>query len=153
MAKSRSTRDISWIEELLGDESSYLLNHECITINAKKIHAPGPKFVDDILRDSDRSNTVIRNFQMLFNHGRLRGTGYLSILPVDQGIEHSAGASFAPNPDYFDPENLVKLAIEGGCSAVASTLGMLGAVSRKYAHKIPFIVKLNHNEFLLLFLK
>ena len=108
MAKSRSTRDISWIEELLGDESSYLLNHECITINAKKIHAPGPKFVDDILRDSDRSNTVLRNFQMLFNHGRLRGTGYLSILPVDQGIEHSAGASFAPNPEYFDPENLVK---------------------------------------------
>ena len=148
MAKSRSTRDISWIEELLGDESSYLLNHECITINAKKIHAPGPKFVDDILRDSDRSNTVLRNFQMLFNHGRLRGTGYLSILPVDQGIEHSAGASFAPNPDYFDPENLVKLALEGGCSAIASTLGMLGSVSRKYAHKIPFIVKLNHNEFL-----
>ena len=148
MAKSRSTRDISWIEELLGDESSYLLNHECITINAKKIHAPGPKFVDDILRDSDRSNTVLRNFQMLFNHGRLRGTGYLSILPVDQGIEHSAGASFAPNPDYFDPENLVKLALEGGCSAIASTLGMLGSGSRKYAHKIPFIVKLNHNEFL-----
>ena len=150
MAKSRSTRDISWIEERLGDESSYLLNHECKTINAKKIHAPGPKFVDDILRDSDRSNTVLRNFQMLFNHGRLRGTGYLSILPVDQGIEHSAGASFAPNPDYFDPENLVKLALEGGCSAIASTLGMLGSVSRKYAHKIPFIVKLNHNEFLLI---
>tara|TARA_B100000029_G_scaffold191601_2_gene189477 strand:+ start:7107 stop:8183 length:1077 start_codon:yes stop_codon:yes gene_type:complete len=148
MAKSRSTRDISWIEELLGDECSYLLNHNCTSVSSKSILAPGPNFVDEVVKESDRSNIVLRNFQMLFNHGRLSGTGYLSILPVDQGIEHSAGASFAPNPEYFDPENLVKLAIEGGCSAVASTLGMLGSVSRKYAHKIPFIVKLNHNEFL-----
>ena len=148
MAKSRSTSDVSWIEELLGDECSYLLNHTCTSVSSKSILAPGPNFVDEVVKESDRSNIGLRNFQMLFNHGRLSGTGYLSILPVDQGIEHSAGASFAPNPEYFDPENLVKLAIEGGCSAVASTLGMLGSVSRKYAHKIPFIVKLNHNEFL-----
>ena len=114
MAKSRSTSDVSWIEELLGDECSYLLNHTCTSVSSKSILAPGPNFVDEVVKESDRSNIVLRNFQMLFNHGRLSGTGYLSILPVDQGIEHSAGASFAPNPEYFDPENLVKLAIEGG---------------------------------------
>lgn len=112
------------------------------------LHAPGPDFVDRVWANSNRNNQVLRNMQVLYNNGRLAGTGYLSILPVDQGIEHSAGASFAPNPIYFDPENIVKLAIEGGCNAVASTYGVLGAVSRKYAHKIPFIVKINHNEFL-----
>lgn len=135
------------IKELLGADAS-LLDHKCTTIPKESLHIPGPDFVDRIWKDSDRSSQVLRNMEAIFNHGRLKGTGYLSILPVDQGIEHSAGASFSPNPEYFDPENIVKLAIEGGCNAVASTLGVLGAVSRKYAHKIPFILKLNHNEFL-----
>ena len=130
----------------LGAEADALLNHTCQTISKDALHLPGPDFVDRVVADSDRSPQVMRNLQWMLNHGRLAGTGYLSILPVDQGIEHSAGASFAPNPIYFDPENIVKLAIEGGCNAVASTLGVLGAVSRKYAHKIPFLVKINHNE-------
>ena len=136
------------IVELLGEEAGYLLEHECKTIPKELLTPPGPTFVDDVMAQTDRPNAVLRNMNALFNHGRLAGTGYLSILPVDQGVEHSAGASFAPNPIYFDPENIVKLAIEGGCNAVASTLGVLGAVARKYAHKIPFIVKLNHNELL-----
>ncbi len=136
------------VESLLGKESEYLLNYESKTIPKEQLHLPGPDFVDRVLVDSDRPPAVLRNMNMIFNHGRLAGTGYLSILPVDQGIEHSAGASFAPNPIYFDPENIVKLAIEGGCNAVASTLGVLGAVARKYAHKIPFILKINHNELL-----
>ncbi len=136
------------IIELLGEEAGYLLEHECKTIPKELLTPPGPTFVDDVMAQTDRPNAVLRNMNALFNHGRLAGTGYLSILPVDQGVEHSAGASFAPNPIYFDPENIVKLAIEGGCNAVASTLGVLGAVARKYAHKIPFIVKLNHNELL-----
>ena len=136
------------IEEILGEEAKELLEYKCNTISKEELHLPGPDFVDRILSSSDRSSNVLRNLQMVINNGRLAGTGYLSILPVDQGIEHSAGASFAPNPIYFDPENIVKLAIEGGCNAVASTLGVLGAVSRKYAHKIPFIVKINHNELL-----
>ncbi len=146
--KKASKNDLSWIESLLGDEASYLLDHKCTSIDSKNLVKPGPDFVDRVLKDSDRSNVVLRNMQTLFNHGRLGGTGYLSILPVDQGVEHSAGASFAPNPIYFDPDNIIKLAIEGGCGAVASTLGVLGSVSRKFAHKIPFILKLNHNEFL-----
>lgn len=140
--------DIDSIAGILGNEASYLLDHKCKTIDASELHLPGPAFIDEILIPSDRPNAVLRNMQLLYNSGRLAGTGYLSILPVDQGIEHSAGASFAPNPMYFDPENIVKLAIEGGCSAVASTLGVLGSVSRGYAHKIPFIVKINHNELL-----
>ncbi len=136
------------IKNLLGDEADFLLNHKCETIHKELIHSPGPNFVDQILIPSDRSVNVLRNMQTLFNHGRLGKTGYLSILPVDQGIEHSAGASFAPNPIYFDPENIVKLAIEGGCNAVVSTLGALGSVSRKYAHKIPFLLKVNHNQLL-----
>lgn len=136
------------IVDLLGDEAESLLTYECKGIPKSMLHLPGPDFVDRVVALSDRPTPVLRNFQALFNHGRLAGTGYLSILPVDQGIEHSAGASFAKNPIYFDPENIVKLAIEGGCNAVASTLGVLGAVARKYAHKIPFIVKFNHNEFL-----
>ncbi len=137
------------IYELLGKEKAeYLLNHKSTTISGDRLKIPCPDFIDKTLIDSDRSNNVLRNLQSVFGNGRLKDTGYLSILPVDQGIEHSAGASFAPNPDYFDPENIVKLAIEAGCNAVASTLGVLGAVSRKYAHKIPFIVKLNHNELL-----
>ncbi len=136
------------IEELLGAEAGNLLNHTCNTIPREQLHLPGPDFVDRVFADSDRSPQVLRSLQMLFEHGRLGNSGYLSILPVDQGIEHTAGASFAPNPAYFDPENIVKLAIEGGCNGVASTLGVLGAVSRKYAHKIPFIVKINHNELL-----
>jgi fructose-bisphosphate aldolase, class I len=146
--KKSSKNDLKWIESLLGDEASYLLNHECKTIDSKYLIKPGPDFVDRVLSGSDRSNAVMRNLQTLFTHGRLGGTGYLSILPVDQGVEHSAGASFAPNPIYFDPENIIRLAIEGGCGAVTSTLGVLGSVSRKYAHKIPFILKLNHNQFL-----
>jgi class I fructose-bisphosphate aldolase len=138
----------SRLEELLGDEAETLLNHRSTTIDKAQLHLPGPDFVDRIFRDTDRSTNVLRNLQWLFDHGRLGGTGYVSILPVDQGIEHSGGASFAPNPAYFDPENLVKLALEGGTNAIASTLGVLGAVSRKYAHKLPFIVKLNHNELL-----
>jgi class I fructose-bisphosphate aldolase len=136
----------SSIEELLGDEAESLLTHKCNTIPKEKIHVPSGSYVDDVWYHSDRNNRVLGNLEWLLNHGRLAGTGYLSILPVDQGIEHSAGASFAKNPAYFDPENIVKLAIEGGCNAVASTFGVLGSVSRKYAHKIPFLVKINHNE-------
>lgn len=136
------------ITEILGSEASSLLEHNCDTISKDMLHLPGPDFVDRIFSISDRPKAVLKNMQLLFNHGRLNGTGYLSILPVDQGIEHSAGASFAPNPLYFDPENIVKLAIEGGCNGVASTLGVLGMVSAKYAKKIPFILKLNHNELL-----
>ncbi len=137
------------IYKLLGKErAEYLLNHKCNTINKERLKIPSPDFIDKVFIDSDRPNNVLRNLQSVFSHGRLKDTGYLSILPVDQGIEHSAGASFAPNPDYFEPENIVRLAIEAGCNAVTSTLGVLGAVSRKYAHKIPFIVKFNHNELL-----
>jgi class I fructose-bisphosphate aldolase len=136
------------IAELLGADAKALLDHQCKTVAKERLHLPGPDFIDRVFACTDRSPNVLRNLQAMFGHGRLGGTGYLSILPVDQGIEHSAGASFAPAPDYFDPENIVKLAIEGGCNAVASTLGVLGSVSRKYAHKIPFMVKLNHNEFL-----
>jgi len=136
------------IEQLLGEGAQPLLTHQCQTIPKESLHLPGPDFIDRVWVGSDRSPVVLRNLQTLFDHGRLGGTGYVSILPVDQGIEHSAGASFAPNPAYFDPENIVKLAVEGGCNAVASTLGVLGACSRKYAHKIPFILKINHNEFL-----
>jgi fructose-bisphosphate aldolase, class I len=136
------------ITELLGDKADYLLNHTCKTIDRDKLHRPGPDFIERIFFDTNRNPKVLRNLQQLFSHGRLAGTGYLSILPVDQGIEHSAGASFAPNPVYFDPENIVKLAIEGGANAVASTFGVLAAVSRRYAHRIPFIVKMNHNELL-----
>lgn len=138
----------SKIAELLGDKAEYYLAHECKTIDKKIIYAPGADIVDRVWMDSDRNVRTLDSLQTLFGHGRLAGTGYVSILPVDQGIEHSAGASFAPNPEYFDPENIVKLAIEGGCNAVASTFGVLGSVARKYAHKIPFIVKLNHNELL-----
>jgi len=134
--------------DLLGDQAKSLLEHECRTIPADRLHLPGPDCVDRIFTLSDRNNRVLANLQRLFGHGRLGGTGYVSILPVDQGVEHTAGASFAPNPDYFDPENIVKLAIEGGCNGVASTLGVLGAVARRYAHKIPFIVKINHNQLL-----
>ncbi len=136
------------IENFLGKEAENLLGHQCKTISKDKLHLPGPDFVDRVLGPSDRNPIVMRNMQTLFNNGRLGGTGYVSILPVDQGIEHTAGASFAPNPIYFDPSNIVELAIEGGCNAVASTLGVLGSVSRKYAHKIPFLLKLNHNELL-----
>jgi fructose-bisphosphate aldolase, class I len=135
------------ITELLGKEADDLLNHKA-KVPAKGLHLPGPDYVDRIYAISDRSIPVLRNLQWMLDTGRLAGTGYLSILPVDQGIEHSAGASFAPNPEYFDSENIVKLAIEGGCNAVASTFGVLGSVARKYAHKIPFLVKINHNEFL-----
>ncbi|MBL8999930.1 MAG: class I fructose-bisphosphate aldolase [Phycisphaerae bacterium] len=136
------------IRSLLGKDADALLNYESKTVAKGQIHLPGPDFVDRVFAQTDRSPVVLRNFQTILNTGRLAGTGFVSILPVDQGIEHSAGASFAPNPAYFDPENIVKLAIEGGCNAVASTLGVLGAVSRKYAHKIPFLVKFNHNEML-----
>src|SRR5215510_676862 len=136
------------VEELLGSDAASLLEHKATTIPKDQLQLPGPDFVERVWALSDRSNTVLRSLQTLFDNGRLAGTGYLSILPVDQGIEHSAGASFAPNPQYFDPENIVKLAIEGGCNAVASTFGVLGSVGRKYAHRIPFIVKINHNELL-----
>jgi len=136
------------IAATLGDQAGELLEHQCRTVTRDQLHLPGPDFIDRVFVSSDRSPTVLRNLRSLFDHGRLAGTGYLSILPVDQGIEHSAGASFAPNPIYFDPENIVKLAIEGGCNGVASTLGVLGAVARKYAHRIPFILKINHNELL-----
>jgi class I fructose-bisphosphate aldolase len=136
------------ISELLGSEADSLLSHRCTTIDRSLLHLPGPDFIDRVLLASDRRIPVLRNLQAIFSHGRLGGTGYLSILPVDQGIEHSAGASFAPNPLYFDPENIVRLAIEGGCNAVATTLGTLGAVARKFAHKIPMLLKLNHNELL-----
>jgi class I fructose-bisphosphate aldolase len=134
--------------DLLGENADELLQHTAEGFPKEELHLPGPDFVERVLGASDRSPQVMRSFQALLNHGRLAGTGYVSILPVDQGIEHSAGASFAPNPIYFDPENIIGLALEGGCNAVASTLGVLGACSRRYAHKIPFIVKLNHNELL-----
>jgi len=134
--------------DLLGDDAASLLDHKCTGISTDRLSAPGPDFVDRIVSQSDRNNRVMGSLQRLFGSGRLAGTGYVSILPVDQGIEHAGGASFAKNPDYFDPENIVQLAIEGGCNAVASTFGVLGSVSRRYAHHIPFIVKLNHNELL-----
>lgn len=137
---------ITGIEELLGKDADSLLNHVCKTISKNDLHIPSGNHVDDVWYHSDRNNRVLQNLHRIHNHGRLAGTGYLSILPVDQGIEHSGGASFAKNPAYFDPENIVKLAIEGGCNAVASTFGVLASVSRKYAHKIPFLVKINHNE-------
>ncbi len=136
------------IKKLLGDEAHNLLTHKCSTIPKEKLHLPGPKTVAQMFAQSDRSGKVQQNLKELYAHGRLKNTGYLSILPVDQGIEHSAGASFAKNPDYFDPENIVKLAMDGGCNAVASTFGVLGMVAKKYAAKIPFIVKINHNELL-----
>jgi class I fructose-bisphosphate aldolase len=139
---------ISDIERLLGAEAETLLTHQCRTISRDMLHLPGPDYLDRTFIDTDRPAAVLRNMASMYNHGRLAGTGYLSILPVDQGIEHSAGASFAPNPEYFDPENIIKLAIEGGCNGVATTLGVLGSVARKYAHKIPFVLKFNHNEFL-----
>ena len=134
--------------ELLGDKAEYLLSHTCKTIDKSTLHLPSPHTVEEVWAASDRNIPTLNSLQRLLGHGRLGGTGYVSILPVDQGIEHTAGASFAPNPIYFDPENIVKLAIEGGCNGVASTFGILGSVARKYAHKIPFIVKLNHNELL-----
>jgi class I fructose-bisphosphate aldolase len=139
---------IDHITELLGDEADSLLSHKSETIDKSLLHLPGPDFIERVVLENDRNIQVVRNLRQMFNHGRLAGTGYLSILPVDQGIEHSAAASFAPNPAYFDPANIVELAIEGGCNAVASTIGVLGATSRKYAHRIPYIVKLNHNELL-----
>lgn len=134
------------IKALLGDKAEYLLNHTCKTVPKEQIHLPSGSYVDNVWAHSDRNNRVLGNIQRILDHGRLAGTGYTSILPVDQGIEHSAGASFAKNPIYFDPENIVKLAMEGGCNAVASTFGVLATTSRKYAHKIPYIVKINHNE-------
>ncbi len=143
-----ATLTASKLETLLGDEAGYLLDHHCETISKDLLHLPGSDFVDRVWSQSDRNTQVLRALQTLFNNGRMGGTGYVSILPVDQGIEHSAGASFAKNPIYFDPSNIVELAIEGGCNAVASTYGVLGSVARKYAHKIPFILKINHNELL-----
>jgi len=140
--------NVEKIVEILGKDSDYLLGFKTPKVKKDQLHVPGPDWIDRIMALSDRPNPVLRNMQLLFNTGRLAGTGYLSVLPVDQGIEHSAGASFTPNPIYFDGENIVKLALEAGCNAVASTAGVLGSVSRKYAHKIPFIVKLNHNELL-----
>ncbi len=139
---------INELEALMGNSADDLLNHQCKTISKESLHLPGPDFIDRVFKDTNRSPQVLRSLQALYGSGRLANTGYVSILPVDQGIEHSAGASFAPNPIYFDPENIIKLAIDGGCNAVASTFGVLASCSRKYAHKIPFIVKLNHNEFL-----
>ena len=136
---------LSKIQELLGKDEA-LLSHTCTTIPKESLHLPGPDFIDRVVSLSDRAPAVLRNFQGMMNHGRLAGTGYVSILPVDQGIEHSAGASFAPNPEYFDPKNIVELAIEGGCNAVCSTYGVLGSIARRYAHKIPMMLKLNHNE-------
>lgn len=136
------------IQELLGKDADSLLNHTSKTIPKSSLHLPGADFVDRVMADSDRNPAVLRNFQAMMNHGRMAGTGYVSILPVDQGIEHSGGASFAPNPEYFDPKNIVELAIEGGCNAVCSTYGVLGAIARRYAHKIPMMLKLNHNELL-----
>lgn len=142
------TAELSKIQEFLGADAETLLNHDCKTIPKEHIQTPGGDFVDKVWLHSDRNPNVLRALQTIFDSGRLRGSGYVSILPVDQGVEHSAGASFAPNPQYFDPENIVRLAIEGGCNAVASTFGVLGIVARKYAHKIPFVVKINHNELL-----
>ena len=139
---------MSKTKEILGEKAEALLNHKCTTIAKEQIHLPGVDFIDRCFSQTNRSNQVLRSLQALYGNGRLADTGYVSILPVDQGIEHSGGASFAPNPSYFDPENIIKLAIEGGCNAVASTFGVLAACSRKYAHRVPFIVKLNHNEFL-----
>ncbi len=139
---------LNTIQELLGKDADSLLTHTSQTIPKASLHVPGADFVDRVFSESDRSPAVLRNFQGLMNHGRMGGTGYVSILPVDQGIEHSAGASFAPNPEYFDPKNIVELAIDGGCNAVCSTYGVLGAVARRYAHKIPMMLKLNHNELL-----
>src|SRR5919109_4975805 len=139
---------LSRIESLLGSEASSILEHDCVGIPKSALTLPGPDIFERVWVHSDRNERAQRNLRKIYEHGRLGGTGYLSILPVDQGIEHSAGASFAPNPIYFDGENIVKLAIEGGCNAVASTLGVLGSVCRKYAHKIPFILKINHNEFI-----
>lgn len=136
------------VREVLGNEAAALLDHESGTVSRTALHLPGSDFIDRVVSHTDRNVNVLRNFQLILDTGRLGGTGYVSILPVDQGIEHSAGASFAPNPEYFDPENIVRLAIEGGCNAVASTYGVLGSVARKYAHKIPFLVKFNHNELL-----
>src|SRR5690606_36956846 len=133
---------------ILGNEAAFLLNHECRTFPRSSLQLPGPDFVDRVVAHTDRPTPVLRNYQTMLNTGRLAGTGYVAGLPVDQGGEHSAEASFAPNPEYFDPENIVKLAIEGGCNAVASTFGVLGMTARKYAHKIPFLVKFNHNELL-----
>jgi fructose-bisphosphate aldolase, class I len=140
--------DMNKVRKMLGDEAGTLLDHVCKTIPKENLYLPGGDFVDRVWSQSDRNPNVLRSLESLYHHGRLSGTGYVSILPVDQGIEHSAGASFAPNPQYFDPENIVKLAIEGGCNGVASTFGVLGSVARKFAHKIPFIVKINHNELL-----
>jgi len=136
------------IEEILGEEAADLLGHKCQTVAKDQLHLPGADFVSRVWKDSDRPTRVLRSLESMFDHGRLSGTGYLSILPVDQGIEHTAGASFAPNPVYFDPEKIIELAVEGGCNAVASTFGVLGSVARRYAHRIPFICKLNHNELL-----
>src|SRR6476619_4463416 len=136
------------IASLLGNKAEYFLNHTCRTIDKSTLHLPSPNHVDDSWINSNRNNQVLCSMQQLLGNGRLAGTGYCSIFPVDQGIEHSAGASFAPNPIYFDPEQIIKLAVEGGCNAVASTLGVLGLCSRKYAHRIPFVMKFNHNEFL-----
>src|SRR5512144_2538888 len=136
------------IKQLLAEEAEHLLNHRCTGIPKEALQLPGPDYVDRVVAIKDRKTGVLRSLQTLYGHGRLANTGYLSLLPVDQGVEHSGGASFAPNPQYFDPENIVKLAIEGGCNGVASTFGVLGSCARKYAHKIPFIVKINHNEFL-----
>jgi class I fructose-bisphosphate aldolase len=136
------------LEEILGADAADLLGHKCQTVPASQLHLPGPDFIDRIWKDSDRPTRVLRSLQSMFEHGRLGGTGYLSILPVDQGIEHTAGSSFAPNPIYFDGEKIIELAIEGSCNAVASTFGVLGSVARRYAHRIPFICKLNHNELL-----
>ena len=148
MATTVELTNVKDLEGLLGGDARSLLDHVCRGIPKEKLHLPGPDFVDRVFGPSDRPVPVLRSLQSLFNHGRLSGTGYLSILPVDQGIEHSAGASFAKNPVCFDPEGIVELAVEGGCNAVASTLGVLGAVARKYAHRIPFVMKFNHNEFL-----
>jgi len=148
MLKTAEKTPIGPIEVLLADKAADLLNHECKTISRDRLHLPGPDFVDRVFTQTDRSQRVLNNLNRIFNHGRLGGSGYLSILPVDQGIEHSAGASFAKNPDYFDGEKIVELAVEGGCNAVASTFGVLGMCSRKYAHKIPFLVKINHNQLL-----
>lgn len=139
---------IDKISQLLGDKADYYLNHQSKTFNKTHLHPAGPGFIDDMFIQTNRNNQVLNSLQAIYGHGRLANSGYVSILPVDQGIEHSAGASFAPNPQFFDPENIIKLAIDGGCNAVASTFGVLAACSRKYAHKIPFIVKINHNEFL-----
>jgi len=144
----QTATQLSEIETILGGDADGLLQHRCNAIPKESLHLPGPDFIDRVFAMSDRPTRTQTSLQALINHGRLSGTGYVSILPVDQGIEHSAGASFAPNPMYFDPESIVKLAIEGGCNAVASTLGVLGSVARKYAHKIPFLLKFNHNEFM-----